>query len=65
MADPQVAGQALIGRKIEVWWTKERRYYMGTVDDVCMENGAVVHHVFYPEDDDQQWHRLLGDRVVK
>ena len=56
--------QALMHRTIRVYWTDERRWFRGVVDNVRESHVAnfgtrAVHHVTYA-DGDKRWHVLTG-----
>ena len=46
--------------KIKVYWTGERRWFVGVVDDVAEEDGKRIHHVTY-NDGDTKWHHLPSE----
>mgnify|MGYP006131266605 CR=1 FL=1 len=46
--------------KIKVYWTGERRWFFGVVDDVAEEDGKRIHHVTY-NDGDTKWHHLPSE----
>jgi hypothetical protein len=52
-----VQALSLMHAKISVWWPQYSRHFLGTVDQVMLEDGAFQHRIVYASND-QQWHVL-------
>ena len=49
-----------LGSRVKVFWTGERRWFFGVVDQTRREDGKRIHHVTY-EDGDKKWHHLASE----
>ena len=49
-----------LGSRVKVFWTGERRWFFGVVDQSRREDGKRIHHVTY-EDGDKKWHHLASE----
>ena len=52
----------MLNSTVRVYWTKERRWFRGTIDGEREEDGDRIHHVTY-DDGDTKWHHLVATRV--
>ena len=51
-----------VQQKIRVYWSEEKKWFTGTIDDTDWEGDDLVHHVSYT-DGDKRWHNLEKERV--
>ena len=49
-----------LGSLVKVFWTGERRWFFGVIDDTRREDGKRIHHVTY-RDGDKKWHHLPSE----
>ena len=52
----------LVGAKIKVWWSGNKKFFKGTVDQYNAVSNQ--HHVSY-EDGDEKWHALSHSGEVR
>ena len=53
-----------LGTHIKVYWTGERRWFVGVIDNARKEDGKRIHHVTY-RDGDKKWHHLPSEWWLK
>ena len=55
----------LLQKRITVWWTGTKQWFVGHVVDVRWDKGEPAHRIQYEADGVSQWHQLLGKEPVK
>jgi hypothetical protein len=55
----------MLGKRVAVWWTSMRVWYVGVVVGVHVERKRTVHSVMYDADGVACWHHLVGAGAVK
>ena len=64
-ARPSEEEAQLVGQRLRVWWTGERKWFAGVVRACSQEAGRPIHEVLYEADGAARWHRLSGRGAVK
>ena len=49
-----------LGSLVKVFWTGEKRWFFGVIDETRREDGKRIHHVTY-KDGDKKWHHLPSE----
>ena len=55
----------MLGKKVQVYWTGMRCWYVGEVVDCQIERKRKVYEIYYEADGIKCWHKLEGPGSVK